>query len=60
MALGFSPFWSLLISGIAAAILLNSFDSESLRAKQAEQQKLLEQQKKQRAAAVAANKQKKR
>ena len=60
MALGFSPFWSLLISGIAAAILLNSFDSESLRARQAEQQKLLEQQKKQRAAATAASKQKKR
>jgi hypothetical protein len=60
MALGFSPLWSLAISAIAAAILLNSLDAESLRAKQAEQQKLLEQQKKQREAALAASKQKKR
>lgn len=60
MALGFSPLWSLLISAIAAAILLNSLDAEAMRAKQAEQQKLLAQQKKQREAALAANKQKKR
>jgi hypothetical protein len=49
MLLGFSPFWSLAIAAIAAAILLNSMDAESLRARQAEQQKLLEAQKKQRA-----------
>jgi hypothetical protein len=49
MLLGFSPFWSLAIAAIAAAILLNSVDAESLRARQAEQQKLLEAQKKQRA-----------
>ena len=60
MALGFSPIWSLLIAGIAALILLNSMDAESLRARQAEQQKLLEQQKKQREAEHAANKQRKR
>ena len=56
MALGFSPFWSLLIAGIAALILLNSMDAESLRARQAEQQKLLAQQKKQREAEQATAK----
>jgi hypothetical protein len=60
MALGFSPIWSLLIAGIAALILLNSMDAESLRARQAEQQKLLAQQKKQREAEQAASKQRKR
>ena len=60
MLLGLSPVWSLLIAGICAAVLLNSVDAESLRAKQAEQQKLVEEQKKQRAAEVAAAKQRKR
>ena len=60
MALGFSPIWSLLIAGIAALILLNSMAAESLRARQAEQQKLLAQQKKQREAEQAVNKQRKR
>ncbi len=60
MALGFSPIWSLLIAGIAALILLNSMDAESLRARQAEQQKLLDQQKRQREAEQAVNKQRKR
>jgi len=60
MALGFSPIWSLLIAGIAALILLNSMDAESLRARQAEQQKLLAQQKRQREAEQAAAKQRKR
>ena len=41
MVFGFSPFWSLLIAAIAALILLNSLDAETLRARQAEQQKQL-------------------
>ena len=60
MLLGFSPFWSLLIAAIAAMILLNSMDAESMRAKQAEQQKLLEQQKRQREADALGAKQRKR
>jgi hypothetical protein len=60
MLLGFSPFWSLAIAGIAAMILLNSMDAETLRARQAEQQKQLEAQKKQRAEAATAAKQRKR
>lgn len=60
MLLGFSPFWSLAIAAIAAAILLNSMDMESMRAHQLEQQKLLDQQKKQREAALHAGKQRKR
>ena len=60
LLLGFSPFWSLLIAAIAAMILLNSMDAETLRARQAEQQKQLAAQKKQRAEAAAAAKQRKR
>ena len=60
MLLGLSPFWSLVIAAIAALILLNSVDAESMRAKQAEQQKLAEAQKKQRAAEALAAKQRKR
>ena len=60
MLLGFSPLWSLAISGIAALILLNSMDAESMRARQAEQQRELERAKKQRAAASATEQQKKR
>ena len=59
MLLGLSPFWSLAIAALAAAILLNSMDAEALRARQAEQQKQLEAQKK-RAEATAAAKQRKR
>jgi Family of unknown function (DUF6297) len=59
LLLGLSPWWSLGIAGIAAAILLNSMDAETLRARQAEQQKQLAAQKKQRAEA-AAGKQRKR
>jgi len=51
MLLGLSPFWSLVLAGITALLLLNSLDAESLRAKQAEQQKELERQRKQRDAA---------
>lgn len=50
MLLGGSPFWSLAIAAIAAALLLNSLDAESLRARQAEQQKQLERQRKEREA----------
>ena len=60
MLLGFSPLWSLAICGIAALILLNSMDAESMRARQAEQQRELERAKKQRAAASATEQQKKR
>jgi hypothetical protein len=60
MLLGFSPMWSLAICAIAALILLNSMDAESVRARQAEQQRELERAKRQREAAAAAAKQKKR
>ena len=60
MVFGFSPLWSLAIAGIAALLLLNSLDAETLRAKQAEQQRHLEEEKKRREAALAASKQKKR
>jgi hypothetical protein len=60
LLLGLSPWWSLAIAGIAAAILLNSMDAETLRARQAEQQKQLEAQRKARAGAAAAGKQRKR
>jgi len=60
LLLGLSPWWSLGVAGIAAAILLNSMDAETLRARQAEQQKQLETQRKQRADASAAAKQRKR
>ena len=60
MLLGGSPFWSLAIAAIAALVLLNSWDAESVRARQAEQQKLLEAQRKQRDAAKTAAQQRKR
>jgi len=60
MLLGASPFWSLALAAIVAAILLNSMDAETLRARQAEQQKMLEAQRKQREAAKAAAQQRKR
>jgi hypothetical protein len=60
LLLGGSPWWSLGIAGIAAMILLNSMDAETLRARQAEQQKQLAAQKKQRADASTAAKQRKR
>jgi hypothetical protein len=55
-----SPWWSLGIAAIAATILLNSMDAETLRARQAEQQKQLAAQKKERADAAAGAKQRKR
>lgn len=60
MLLKLSPFWSLLIAGIAALILLNSMDAESLRARQAEQKADLERQRKQREAELSSTKQRKR
>ncbi|WP_375425588.1 DUF6297 family protein [uncultured Friedmanniella sp.] len=60
MLLGLSPFWSLVIAGIAALILLNSMDAESLRARQAEQKADLERQRKQREAELATSRQRKR
>lgn len=60
MLLGASPIWSLAVAAIAALILLNSVNTESLRAQQAEQQKLLAQQRKQREAQAAAAKQRKK
>ena len=60
LLLGLSPWWSLGIAGVAAAILLNSMDAETLRARQAEQQKHLAAQRKQREEAAAAAKQRKR
>jgi Family of unknown function (DUF6297) len=60
LLLGLSPWWSLGIAGVVAAILLNSMDAESLRARQAEQQKLLAAQRKQRADEAGAAKQRKR
>jgi hypothetical protein len=50
MLLGGSPLWSFAIAAIAALILLNSMDAESIRAKQAEQRKMLEKQRKEREA----------
>lgn len=61
MLLGFDPIWSLLLAGIAGFILLGSFSSDEIKAKQAEQQRLLDQQKRQRAHQdQVANQQKKR
>ena len=60
MLLGFSPVWSLALAAIAALILLNSMDSDTLRARQAEQQKRLAAEKKQRESDAAAAKQRKR
>jgi hypothetical protein len=60
MLLGFSPVWSLVIAAIAAGLLLNSMDMESMQARQREQQKLLDQQKRDRENAVMINKQRKR
>jgi hypothetical protein len=60
MLLGVSPFWSIVLAAIVAAILLNSVDAETLRARQAEQQKMLTEQRKQREAAKSATQQRKR
>ena len=60
MLLGFSPLWSLALAAIAALILLNSMDAETMRARQAEQQKRLAAEKKQRESEAAAAKQRKR
>lgn len=60
MLLGFSPVWSLALAAIAALILLNSMDAETLRARQAEQQKRLAAERKGRESQAALAKQRKR
>jgi hypothetical protein len=60
MLLGGSPVWSLAIAAIAALILLNSMDAESLRARQAEQRQELERQRKQRDLSSTQSRQRKR
>jgi hypothetical protein len=60
MLLGFSPLWSLVLAAIVAAVLFNSMDAESLRARQAEQQKQLEAARRQKEAEAALAKQRKR
>jgi Family of unknown function (DUF6297) len=60
LLLGLAPVWSLLLAAIVALVLLNSMDAETLRARQAEQQKRLAAQAKQREAEAAAAKQRKR
>lgn len=52
MLLGFNAVWSLAIAAIAAMILFNATDLESMQARQAEQKKLLEQQRQQREATI--------
>jgi hypothetical protein len=60
MLLGVSPMWSLVLATIVGMLLLNSMDAESLRARQAEQQKVLQEQRRQREAEIKAAKQRKR
>ncbi len=60
MLLGLNPVWSLVLAAIAALILLNSMDAETLRARQAEQQKRLAADKKARESEAALAKQRKR
>ena len=60
MLLGLNPVWSLALAAIAALILLNSMDAETLRARQAEQQKRLAADKKARESEAALAKQRKR
>ena len=60
MLLGFSPVWSLALAAIVALVLLNSMDAETLRARQAEQQRQLAAERKQREADAALAKQRKR
>ena len=60
MLLGFSAVWSLALGAVAALILLNSMDAETLRARQAEQQKRLAADKSARETEATAAKQRKR
>jgi hypothetical protein len=59
MLLGFSTVWSAVLAAIVALVLLNSFDAESLRARQIEQQRLLDEQRRLRETRSGVTKQRK-
>jgi Family of unknown function (DUF6297) len=60
MLLGFSPLWSLAIEAITAIVLFNSFDADSMRARQQDAQRQLDLQKREREAQAVHAKQRKR
>lgn len=60
MLLGFSPVWSLAIEAVTALVLFNSFDADSMRARQQEAQRQLDLQKREREAQLSSSKQRKR
>ncbi len=60
MLLGFSPLWSLAIEAITAIVLFNSFDADSMRARQQDAQRQLDLQKREREAQATVAKQRKR
>lgn len=60
MLLGFSPLWSLAIEAITAIVLFNSFDADSMRARQQDAQRQLDLQKREREAQATNTKQRKR
>jgi len=60
MLLGFSPVWSLAIEAITAIVLFNSFDADSMRARQQEAQRQLDLQKRERESQAVNAKQRKR
>jgi hypothetical protein len=60
MLLGFSPLWSLAIEAITALVLFNSFDADSMRARQQDAQRQVELQKREREAQATLAKQRKR
>jgi len=60
MLLGFSPLWSLAIEAITAIVLFNSFDAESMQAKQKEAQRQMDLQKRERESQAAMARQRKR
>ena len=60
MLLGFSPLWSLAIEAITAVVLFNSFDADSMRARQQDAQRQLDLQKREREAQASQAKQRKR
>ena len=60
MLLGFSPLWSLAIEAITAIVLFNSFDADSMRARQQEAQRQMDLQKREREAQATIAKQRKR
>jgi len=60
MLLGFSPLWSLAIEAITALVLFNSFDADSMRARQQDAQRQLDLQKRERESQATNAKQRKR